>query len=150
MARAQQMIDAITAAQRADLLQLDLSPRCGREAAGADTRQVASHRTRSPDPGALAEGDVARGVFVGVAAQGMGSVGPEAQSDALRRPESGSAAAVARKEIGPGHAGQGWADLFAGRDGQSRGHRQGSGSGRWPRRWPSLPANKSRSEEHTS
>src|ERR1044072_1482321 len=90
--RAQQMTDAIKPAQRADLLQLALSPRRGRQATGSDTGQVASSRARGADISAVAERHDARGLFAGVASEGMGGVGSETQSDAVCRSESGGAA----------------------------------------------------------
>src|SRR5207249_11464614 len=97
------MIDAIKPVQRADLLQLALSPRCGREAAGADSSQVATRRSRSSNFGPVAEGHHARGLFVGVAAERMAGPGAETQSDAFCRPESRSFAPLARPKVGPGH-----------------------------------------------
>src|SRR5207244_9364745 len=108
------MIDAIKSTQRADLLQLALSPRRGRKAPGADPGQVASGRAGGPDFGALAEGDDARGLFIGVTPEGMGGVGPKTQGDAFRRRESRSVAEAAGKKIRSGHPGQGRADLGSG------------------------------------
>src|SRR2546422_4152476 len=90
------MIDAIKAEQRAGVLQFALSPRCGREAEGADTGQVAHARNRGADLGALAKGCNARGLFVGVAAEGVGGIGPKTQGDAVRGSEGRNAAAGAR------------------------------------------------------
>src|ERR1051326_5964061 len=123
------MIDAIRAAQRADLLQLVLSPWGRRETAGADTGQVAAGGAGSTDAGVVAQGHSARGVFVGVAAQGMGGPGSEAEGDAFCRSQGGGLEAVAGKKVGPGHFGSGRADLFAGSDGSGGGHREGSGPG---------------------
>src|SRR5438477_5451574 len=93
------MIAAIKPDQRADLLQLALSSRSGREAAGADTGQVASGSAGGPDVGALAQRDITGGLLVGIAAEGVGGIGSKAQSDAFCGPEGRSPAAVARKEI---------------------------------------------------
>src|SRR5438034_4012382 len=90
------MIDAIKAEQRAGLLQFALSPRCGREAEGADTGQVAHARNRGADLGALAKGCNARGVFVGVTAEGVGGIGAKTQGDAVR----GSKAETLRRLLG--------------------------------------------------
>src|SRR5688572_17090642 len=105
---AQQMRNAVRRAQRADLLQLDLSPWRGRETAGADSGQVAAGAARGVDIIALAEGHDARGMFAGSAAPGMAGVGGETQSDALRRTQCRSVAAAAREKIGPSDARQGW------------------------------------------
>src|SRR5437762_5738549 len=123
------MIDAIKAEQRTDLLQFALSPRCGREAEGADTGQVAHARKRGADLGALAKGCNAGGLFVGVTAEGVGGIGPKTQGDAVRGSEGRNAAPVARKKVRPRYSGQRRPDLFAGRNGQSCGYRQGSNVG---------------------
>src|SRR2546429_10008551 len=112
------MIDAIKAKERADLLQFALSPRCGREAEGADSGQVAHTRTRGADLGALAEGCDARGLFVGVTAEGVGGIGPKTQGDAVCGSEGRNAAPVARKKVRPRDAGQRRADFYSGRHGQ--------------------------------
>src|SRR5216683_99360 len=107
------MNNAVRRAQRADLLQLVLSPRRGRETARANPGQVASGTARSVDIVALAEGHNARGVFAGSAAPGMAGVGAETQSDALCRPQCRSVATVAREKVRSRDTRQGRADLFA-------------------------------------
>src|SRR6266566_1329562 len=107
------MINAVRTAQRADLLQLVLSSRRGRETARANTGQVASGAARGVDIVALAEGHDARGVFAGFAAPGMAGVGAETQSHALCRPQCRSVATVAREKVGPRDTRQGRENLFA-------------------------------------
>src|SRR5690242_2856775 len=124
------MIDAIKPAQRADLLQLALSSRRGREAAGSDSGQVAAGRTRNTDLGALAERGDAGGLFAGAAAEGVGGAGPKAQNDALCGLESRSVEAPAWQKVRSRHAGQGRTYLSSRVDGQVGAHRQGSGTGR--------------------
>src|SRR6184192_4321563 len=123
------MIDAIKAEQRAGLLQFALSPWCGREAEGADTGQVAHARNRGADLGALAQRCNARGLFVGITAEGVGGIGPKTQGDAVRGSEGRNAAPVARKKVRPRYSGQRRPDLSAGGNGQSRGDRRGSNVG---------------------
>src|SRR2546425_8797057 len=79
------MINAVRRAQRADLLQLVLSPRRGRETARANPGQVAPGAAGGVDIGALAEGHLARGVFAGSAAPGGAGVGAETQSHLVCR-----------------------------------------------------------------
>src|SRR5436190_12464763 len=116
-------------AQRADLLQLDLSPWRGRETARANPSQMASGNARGVNFGALAEGDDDRGVYAGSAASRVGGVSAETQSDALFRSQRGGLATVAREKVRSRDARQRREDLFARSDGQSRGHRQGGDVG---------------------
>src|SRR6266545_6689747 len=95
------MRNAVRRAQRADLLQLVLSPRRGRETASADPGQVAPGTARGVDFAALAEGDDAGSVPVGFATPGMGGFGAEAQGHALCRSQYRGVAAAARKKVGP-------------------------------------------------
>src|SRR5262245_25594358 len=110
---ARQMRNAVRRAQRADLLQLDLSPRRGRETARANPGQVASGAVRSVDLVALAEGHPPRGVSAGSAAPGMDGIGTETQSHAVRRTECRGVATVARQKVRPRHARQGRENLSA-------------------------------------
>src|SRR5580765_2781740 len=123
------MKNAVRRAQRADLLQLDLSPRRGRETARANPGQVASGAARGVDIVALAEGHDARGVFAGSAAPGMAGVGAETQSDAVRRTQCRSVATVAREKVGPRNARQGRENLPARSNGQVGDYRRGGDAG---------------------
>src|SRR5438874_13455147 len=100
------MINADRTAQRADLLQLVLSPRRGRETARANPCQVASGTARSADFAALAERDDAGSVFAGSAAPGVGGVGAETQRHAVCRSQCRGIAPSTRKKAGPRDAPQ--------------------------------------------
>src|SRR2546428_78689 len=123
------MTNAIRAAQNADLLQLALSPRGGREAASSDTGEVAFARLRGVDSFGLAEGKPAGSLPVGAAAERVGCAGSKIEDHALQRFQSPGAEAFHRDEIGSRDVGQERADLFAGVDGEGGGNRKGSGVG---------------------
>src|SRR5215510_4367578 len=95
---ARQIINAGRRAQRADLLQLVLSPRRGRETARANPGQVASGSARGVDFVALAEGHLAGSLFAGSPAPGMDGPSAETQSDALRRTQRRGVATAAREK----------------------------------------------------